>query len=222
MNIIYGAPFSPFVKKVIVVLKLKGMEYTVEPVTPFNKTEEFIKISPLGKIPAYKDASVELFDSSVICDYLDNKHPEPSIYPKEITKRALTLNLEEYADTRLAELLGRGLVYEKIVKPYFLKEAINLEVVNDTINNQLPKELEYLNSKVLGKFMFGSEITIADITIGSLFLNASYADYHVDNAKYPKLSACLNNIFATDSFKEILNDDKITFEKLRESALEKV
>ena len=61
--VIYGMKGSPFVRKVQVLLAEKGIEYELAGVNIF---------------PAP--------DSSAICAYLERKHPEPALYPKEDRK----------------------------------------------------------------------------------------------------------------------------------------
>src|SRR5205807_1217235 len=99
MRTVYGANGSPFVRKVCVMLAEKGLTYEQEPVIPLNVSAEFKKLSPLGKIPAYRDGEATLSDSSIICAYLERKHPEPPLYPAEPFEYARALWFEEYGDT---------------------------------------------------------------------------------------------------------------------------
>ena len=55
MPIVYGTPLSPFVRKVMVALAEKAMPYDFELVVAINPTPEYKKISPLGKVPAFRD-----------------------------------------------------------------------------------------------------------------------------------------------------------------------
>jgi glutathione S-transferase len=80
---ILGANLSPFVRKVRVYLAEKNIPYELEPVNPFTAGPEYCKISPLGKIPARQDGNVTLADSSVICAYLEKKHPQPTLFPAD-------------------------------------------------------------------------------------------------------------------------------------------
>jgi glutathione S-transferase len=64
MRTVYGANASPFVRKVRVFLAEKDLPYYLEPVFPFNPMPEFKQMSPLGKIPAFRDGDVILSDSS--------------------------------------------------------------------------------------------------------------------------------------------------------------
>ncbi|HUF86874.1 MAG TPA: glutathione S-transferase [Thermohalobaculum sp.] len=73
---LYHSPTSPFVRKVMVTLKLTGQEGDVELIpgsgTPLAPNEDTVGANPLGKIPALvTDDAGTLFDSRVICRYLD-------------------------------------------------------------------------------------------------------------------------------------------------------
>ncbi|HUE38273.1 MAG TPA: glutathione S-transferase family protein, partial [Candidatus Binatia bacterium] len=83
MPTVYGISISPFVRKVRVALAEKGIAYDVDPVIPVNVSAEYKKISPLGKVPAFRDGDKTLADSSVIINYLDRTHPNPPLYPSD-------------------------------------------------------------------------------------------------------------------------------------------
>jgi glutathione S-transferase len=84
---LYGAALSPFVRKVRVVLAEKGITYTLDPVSPFAPSEDFLAISPLKRIPVLRDESegpdATLPDSSAICAYLERKYPATPVYPTQ-------------------------------------------------------------------------------------------------------------------------------------------
>ena len=81
--IIYGANVSPFVRKVLAVAGLKGIEFEHKPVLPGHGDAEFQHASPLGKIPALVDGDLHVSDSSVICEYLEEKFPEVATLPPD-------------------------------------------------------------------------------------------------------------------------------------------
>jgi glutathione S-transferase len=64
---IIGSYLSPYVRKVLVVLELKGIPYEVDPIVPFYGDDRFSEISPIRRIPVLIDDQVTLPDSSVIC-----------------------------------------------------------------------------------------------------------------------------------------------------------
>ena len=81
MPTVLGVNLSPFVRKARVALAEKGIPYDLVPVFPQAADEEFRKISPIGKVPAFRDGDKGFSDSSVICLYLEKKHPNPPLYP---------------------------------------------------------------------------------------------------------------------------------------------
>src|SRR5262245_42436653 len=123
MPTVYGAGASPFVRKVRVVLAEKKLPYDLEPVLPINVSAEFKKISPLGKIPAYRDGEVTLSDSSVICAYLERKHPSPALYPSDPYEFARALWFEEYGDSALVGVTGPKIFFKKIIAPRFFNQS---------------------------------------------------------------------------------------------------
>ena len=82
---LYGICLSPYVRKVAVVINVKGLECEREDAFPGSLSRA---ISPLGKIPALQDGALTLADSSVICEYLEEIHPEPQLLPGSARDRA--------------------------------------------------------------------------------------------------------------------------------------
>ena len=64
---IVGSYVSPYVRKVLACLALKGLDYEIDPITPFYGNDEFERLSPLRRIPVLIDDGLALCDSSVIC-----------------------------------------------------------------------------------------------------------------------------------------------------------
>lgn len=114
-----SSPLSPYVRKVSLTLAMKGLKSQVDvhPVDsgqPDNK--ELTSQNPLGKIPTLiTDDGLVLFDSKVICEYLDTRGSGPALFPASGPARFKTLTLGALADGILdAALL---LVYEKRFRP---------------------------------------------------------------------------------------------------------
>ncbi len=79
---IIGSYLSPYVRKVLVCLDLKGVSYEIDPIVPFYGNDEFARLSPVRRIPVLIDDAVTLSDSTVICEYLEERYPEPSLFPQ--------------------------------------------------------------------------------------------------------------------------------------------
>ena len=120
---IIGSYVSPYVRKVLVCMELKGLDYEVDPITPFFGNDEFRRLSPLCRIPVLIDGDLVLTNSTVIAEYLDEAYPEPPLLPREPKERARARWLEEFADTRLGDVFIWGLFYPKIRPPECVERA---------------------------------------------------------------------------------------------------
>ncbi|MEZ5573786.1 MAG: glutathione S-transferase N-terminal domain-containing protein [Halioglobus sp.] len=74
----------PYVQRAIIVLEEKGTYYSRKNVDLANKPEWFLKVSPLGKTPVLLVGGDAIFESAVICEYLDETldarmHPTDSL-----------------------------------------------------------------------------------------------------------------------------------------------
>ena len=70
---IIGNYISPYVRKVLVFLDLKGIPYEIDPIVPFFGDDRFSKLSPVRRMRVLIDDLVTLTDSSVICQYLEDR-----------------------------------------------------------------------------------------------------------------------------------------------------
>lgn len=98
---LFYAPASPFVRKVLVMASEIGIEPRIEriPVNPWQSDTALTATNPLGKIPALiTDDGTMLYDSVVICDYLDTLHNGPRMIPAEGMARWQVLRLQALAD----------------------------------------------------------------------------------------------------------------------------
>jgi glutathione S-transferase len=119
MMTLLSHPFSPYGRKVKIAIALKGLKDRIEVVqvdtNPLDNPE-ITRANPLGKIPALViDGDTAIYDSHVICEYLDSLAPAPVLFPKGGVERMRTLTLGSLCDGILdAALL---LVYEKRYRP---------------------------------------------------------------------------------------------------------
>ncbi len=210
MITLYGANASPFVRKVMAVLNIKGIEYDHIPSMPFSGDKELARVSPLEKVPALVDGDLTIADSKVICRYLESAYPEVPVYPADRQDRARADWLEEYGGTVLAESAA-GIFFNRFMVPRVFKRPVDEELVNDIIDNKLPPLLDYLEGQVPADgFVFG-DLTVADLALASPFVNAGYAQYTVDAAKWPKLSALIERVKAHPAVAPLLKAEAAAF-----------
>jgi glutathione S-transferase len=114
--ILHWSPRSPFVRKVMIAAAELGLTDRIDRVrTVVGGTEphlELMQRNPLGKLPTLEraDGSV-LYDSPVICEYLDTLHDGPKLFPAAGEARLLALRRQALGDGMLdvgLQWLGEG------------------------------------------------------------------------------------------------------------------
>jgi glutathione S-transferase len=190
---VYGVHGSPFVRKVLIALDFKNIPYEIVPQMPFSGDKEYLKINPLGKVPTLVDGDLTLGDSKVICRYIESAYPEPALYPQDIAQRAMADWYEDLCGGAVADMAA-GIFFQRFMRPFAFKQEPDEELVAKIIDKRLPPMLDYLESQVpMDGFVFG-DFTMADLSIVSPFINASYAKYEVDPARWPAVAGLIARV----------------------------
>lgn len=201
---IIGSYVSPYVRKVVACIALKGLDYEIDPITPFFGGEAFDRLSPLRRIPVLIDGDLVLSDSTVICAWLDEAYPGHPLLPASPAERARARWLEEYADTRLGDLTIWGLFYQKFVHPAIWGEPGDAARIERTLSEGLPAALDYLEGELPASGSLFGEIGLADISIATFFRNASYAGFEIDAERWPRSAAFVARTLAHDCIARFL------------------
>jgi glutathione S-transferase len=205
---IIGSYVSPYVRKVLACLALKELIYEIDPITPFFGSDEFERLSPLRRIPVLVDGDFSICDSSVICAYLDEAYSGYRLLPTGVHDRARARWFEEYADSRLGDLLIWGLFYQKAVHPIVWGEPGDQARIEKTLDSDLPRELDYLEGQLPAEeYLFG-EIGLADISIATFFRNGAYAGFEVDSQRWPRTAGFVARTLGHDIFAELFRFEK--------------
>jgi glutathione S-transferase len=187
---VIGGYVSPYVRKVLACLHLKGLDYEIDPITPFFGDAEFERLSPLRRIPVLIDGDVQLCDSSVISAYLDEAYPGHPLLPATPAERARARWLEEYADTRMGDVFIWRLFQNAVIKPAVWGEKGDKAVIAAALETDIPGVLDYLEAQVPADgYLFGELLGLADISLGVFFRNAAFARFSVDAGRWPKTAA---------------------------------
>jgi glutathione S-transferase len=101
---IYSGPLSMFGAKVEIAAREKGIEFDLVMV-PFDfergytpKHPDVLRINPKHQVPVVVDGDVQVFDSTQIFEYLEDRWPEPPLWPRSVAARAEARQLELYSD----------------------------------------------------------------------------------------------------------------------------
>jgi len=197
---IVGSYLSPYVRKVLVCLHVKGIPYQIDPIVPFFGDERFSALSPLRRIPVLIDDDLVLSDSTVICEYLEERQPTPSFYPHGAAPRARARWLEEFADTRMGDVFIWKLFNQVAIGPAVWGEKTDREKLQHTLEVEVPAVVDYLEPLLPAQgFLFG-ELGIADAALAAFFRNAAFARFTPDPARWPRTAGFVARALASEPF----------------------
>ncbi len=214
---LHGAMISPNVRKAIIGFNIKGVEFEANNIVPGPdlKKPEYLAINPLGLIPALQDGDLTVGDSNIILQYLDEKYPEHPLMPEDPRDRAECRWIAEYAGSALFPLCF-VVFRQNFVGPNFFKEPTDQALVDETVNEKLPPVLDYLEARTpdIG-FLFGADLTIADISVLAMLITAAYGSYSVDGTRWPKLAAFVSRGLEHPAVAQALQAEKQMVEMIR-------
>jgi glutathione S-transferase len=193
-----GSLTSPYVRKVRVVLAEKKIECGFELDSPWMPGSNVAKLNPLGKIPILVfDDDTALFDSRVICEYLDNATPNNKLLPAPNRERTEVKRWEALADG-LCD--AAGLVFLERKRPEARQSADWIARQED----KLLRGLEYLAGELGDNpWCAGACFTFADICAGCALGYLAFRFAEIDwRANHANLAYLYDKLMQRPAFAE--------------------
>jgi glutathione S-transferase len=157
---LYGAIASPYVARVVMFAKIKGIDLPLADAPGGNiKSPEYLKLNPIGKMPTLEVDGKGIGESSIICDYLEDAFPQKSGLPKDLFDRARSRLIGRIADLYLAPHVG----------PLFrqMNPAKRDQAAVEAAGKEIAKAYGYLEQAMgLGPFCVGATPTFGDCALG--------------------------------------------------------
>jgi glutathione S-transferase len=144
---LHWSPRSPFVRKVMIVAQEVGVAGRIECVRTvaamMKPQPELMRDNPLSKLPTLVlDDGTVLYDSPVICEYLDHLHNGPKLFPVSLPERMTALRRQALGDGLLdALLLWRGELSrppEQRSEPYLNSFSVRNEATLASLDRETP------------------------------------------------------------------------------------
>lgn len=164
---LYYVVGSPNCRKVHAVINHLGLKVDFEYLDFFTgelKAAEFLGINPNGMVPALRDGELKLWESNAIMQYLADKAPANSLYPRDPQARADVHRWQCWELAHFNKALG-VLSFEAVAKPNFLKMAPD-EASVAWSKGELARHAPTLDAHLKGrKYLVGNDITLADYSM---------------------------------------------------------
>ncbi|MDT4863622.1 maiA: maleylacetoacetate isomerase [compost metagenome] len=162
-----------------------------------------------------RDGDVTLADSSVICQYLEEKHPQLApLYGRDAEERARVRWLEKYSDYEVAPLATFGVFRNRALKPT-MGQPCDEAAVQAALTDKLPPHFDYLE-KALGsaEYFVGERLTMADLAFTTQLINMEHGGERLDAERWPRLAAHYERITARDSVQAVVPGEQKILAKL--------
>jgi glutathione S-transferase len=197
---LYRAPFSTNVQRVAIALALKGLEVD-SVVISYSDRSPVVEVSGQGLVPVIVDGGEVVVDSTRILRFLDERYPEPRLFPTDPTRRAEVDIFIEWFN----EVWKRA---PNAMEEELDKAAPDGAVVDD-LSNRMKRTLPLLEDLLDGRDHLFGELTAADLVAypylkygagrdpadDELF-HRLLADHLKLDGKYPRLRAWIARIGA--------------------------
>jgi glutathione S-transferase len=102
---LYDNPFSPFARKVRMVLRFKEVAFQSIDALAVNERERLLAVNPRAEVPVLVEGEVSVVDSADIVAYLEDRFPTPTLLPSSPELRAKARSWQRIADTALDAIL---------------------------------------------------------------------------------------------------------------------
>ncbi len=203
---LYTAALSPYSAKVRAALYEKGLAFdAIElPWTPsgfLSKPAAMLAINARGEVPVLVDAELGLYDSTVILEYLEDRHPQPALAPREPAARAFCRQLEDLGDELTSGAAG-ALIDELWRKPAGSeRDAARIEQAHEGMQRAYSRLERQLAA---GEWLCGG-FGVADI---ACYVPVSFAGFvgHGPSDAHPRVQAWLKRAGARPSLARVTGE----------------
>jgi glutathione S-transferase len=191
---LYNAKGCPFARRTRLVLHEKGAEFEAHEVDFRNKSEEFLKASPTGKVPVVVADGDFLYESNIVNQYLDEICEKPKLMPEDPKARAyariwMARADEDFYPQVFVSSMGheRGFPQERITEA---KEKLKVTLLR-------------LEDSLEGSEYLADGFSLADIAHAGNFVRLHELEENgtVSLLDYPNVASWMERIEARESFK---------------------
>jgi glutathione S-transferase len=205
MNRLYHVSLSPFCRKVRLSLAEKKIEVDLVEERYWERDLDFLRRNPAGKVPILKIDGHTFSESSAICEYLEETHPDPSLMPKSPADRHEVRRLVAWFDDKFHQEVTSKLLYERVNKK-IMKEGYPDSTNVKAGAKAIKYHIDYLSWLLeQRRWLAGNSMSLADFAAAAHFSSLDYIS-DVDWNRSANLKDWYAKIKSRPAFRGILSD----------------
>ena len=155
-------PLSTFARRVQIAALEKNLDLElieVDMPRGAHRAEPYLSLNPYGRVPTLEDEDLVLYESTVILEYLEAKHPEPALAPADLPDRSRMALHMKLCDLQMTRQTGT-IIFPKRFLP---KERWRAEAMAGA-KKEIDKHLAILDRQLEGKqYLVAERYTLADL-----------------------------------------------------------
>ncbi len=206
MQTLYHLWLSPYCRKARIVLGEKRIDFGLKVENVWERRMEFLALNPAAEVPVLVGPEgTALSGSDVICEFLDEIHPDPPLIGRHPMERAEVRRLVAWFDRKFNLEVTENLVGEKIMKRFLGLGNPDSRMIRAGYAN-IHTHLDYISYLIeRRKWLAGNEMTLADIAAAA---HLSCVDYLGDVPwdEHPVARGWYARIKSRPSFRALLSD----------------
>jgi len=192
---------SPFAGKARAAFAEKGVAVELAEIHPIKRPQRFLELTPSGRVPVLElgGGAPPIRESSIICEWLEEAHPEPPLWPADLALRGWARGQAKLLDDHLVADFFLGMR-----KLAFGTSEDDPEDVVERLHRRLPKRWPALEAALAeheGPWLCGEQLTFADLSGLPLAVRLPEWRPHLvpDAAEYPRVTAWMAALRARPS-----------------------
>lgn len=154
---LFNAAVCPFCHRTRLTLLEKGVDFSITEIDLDDKPDWLPSVSPNGAVPAIRHGNVNLWESTVINEYLEELFPAPALLPEDPAERARARIWINFADGPFVKAFYRLLLEQEENEQRAWRERF--------LGNLQRIEQELGRPGNPGPYWFGEELTLTDISL---------------------------------------------------------
>ncbi|MEE8312319.1 MAG: glutathione S-transferase family protein [Candidatus Binatia bacterium] len=188
---LFDNPLSPYAQKVRLSLYEKDLAFDKHEIFREADRDALLAVSPRGEVPALRDGDIVVYDSRVICEYLEDRYPEVALRPGDAALAARARRFELICDTQIDSAV---LIFAlgKFFRPDVEREHPEYFVAAGKL---IDANLASLDAELAGREYVCGEISTADLALLPHLTAATFLGHPIPevlenvNAWFARMSA---------------------------------